>query len=148
MEIWELIPLMVQTLGEEVREKQKFEVGQQVATLQNFIDDLERLVQQYELQIASRNGKKRISWSSKAFQNFTFPKRMSHKRSDTDTTLVELLEDNAVESAPEVLKPAPSLRPHSMAETISCVCTGLLFGAFITMCILNSQRRTLIMNLT
>jgi len=148
VEIWELIPLMVQTLGEEVREKQKYEVGREVKTLQSFVDDLEHLVRQYELQIASKNGEKRISWS-KPLHPFSLPKRISHKRSDTDTTLVELPEAKVMESAPEaVLKPVPSPRPHSMAETVSCVCTGLLFGAFITLCIINSQRRTLIMNLT
>jgi hypothetical protein len=148
IEIWELIPLMVQTLAEEVREKQKYEVGQEVKTLQRFVDDLEQLVRQYELQIASKKGERRISWSSKALQHFTFPRRIAHKRSDTDTTLVELPEDKVVQSAPEASTHTPRLRPSSMAETLSCVCTGLLFGAFITMCIMNSQRRTLIMNLT
>jgi hypothetical protein len=149
VEIWELIPLMVQTLGEEIREKQKHEVSEEVKTLQNFVDDLERLVRQYELQIASKNGEKRTSWSSKTLNPFTFPKRIAHKRSDTDTTLVELPDAKVVEPIPEATANlAPRPRPHSMAETVSCVCTGLLFGAFITMCIMNSQRRTLIMNLT
>lgn len=35
-------------------------------------------------------------------------------------------------------------RPHSMAETVSCVVTGLLFGAYIALCIVGSQRRTLL----
>lgn len=149
VEIWELIPLMVQTLGEEVREKQKYEVGREVKTLQSFVDDLEHLVRQYELQIASKNEEKRISWSPTALRPFSFPKRISHKRSDTDTTLVELPEPKAVEFASEATPmPARSPRPHSMVETVSCVCTGLLFGAFITLCIVNSQRRTLITNLT
>lgn len=149
VEIWELIPLMVQTLGEEVREKQRYEVGEEVKTLQSFVDDLERLVRQYELQIASKGGEKRISWSSDKLNAFTFPKRIAHKRSDTDTTLVELPDMKVLELAPDATaKPTPSARPHSMAETVSCVCTGLLFGAFITMCIMNSQRRTLLMNLT
>jgi len=148
VEIWELIPLMVQTLGEEVREKQKYEVGQEVKSLQSLIEGLERLVRQYESQIGFNARERKISSSSKALHLFTFPKRISHKRSDTDTTLVDLLETKVVESAPEVLKPASGVRWHLMAETVSCVCTGLLFGAFITMCIVNSQRRTLILNLT
>lgn len=38
----------------------------------------------------------------------------------------------------------PKRRPHSLAETATCVITGLLVGAFITLCVVNSQRRTLI----
>ncbi|KAG1737578.1 uncharacterized protein EDB91DRAFT_484600 [Suillus paluster] len=38
----------------------------------------------------------------------------------------------------------PKRRPHSLAETATCIVTGLLVGAFITLCIVNSQRRTLI----
>lgn len=151
VEVWELIPLMVQTLGEEVREKQMYEVREEVKGLQSVVDDLEQLVRQYEMQIASKRGEKGISWPSKTLSTFTFPKRMAHKRSDTDTTLVGLPDVKGLELiVPEdTARPASSSpRPHSIAETISCVCTGLLFGAFITLCIVNSQRRTLIMNLT
>ena len=35
-------------------------------------------------------------------------------------------------------------RPHSLIETASCIITGVLVGAFITLCIINVQRRTLI----
>ena len=149
VEVWELIPLMVQTIGEEVREKQQHEAGEEVKALQSVVDDLEQLVRQYEIQIASKRGERKGLWSSKTLNTFTFPKRIAHKRSDTDTTLVDLPDAKVLELIPEdTVKPTPSPRPHSMAETVSCVCTGLLFGAFITLCIINSQRRTLIMNLT
>ncbi|KAG6827123.1 hypothetical protein H0H92_013143 [Tricholoma furcatifolium] len=36
----------------------------------------------------------------------------------------------------------------SMAETASCVVTGFLIGAFITLCLLSPQRRTLLTHLT
>jgi len=148
VEIWELIQLMAQTVGEEIREKRKYEAVEEVKTLQGIVGDLEGLVRQYEGQIAARRVK-RFSWSSKAFYPSNIPKRISHRRSDTDTTLVELLDPQVPESAPTAAQiPSPSPRPHSMVETVSCLCTGLLFGAFITMCIMNSQRRTLIMNLT
>jgi len=48
------------------------------------------------------------------------------------------------ESPPAEPQPKPKRRPHSLAETATCVITGLLVGAFITICIVNSQRRTLI----
>ncbi|KAF8128648.1 hypothetical protein EV363DRAFT_1340210 [Boletus edulis] len=35
-------------------------------------------------------------------------------------------------------------RSHPFVETASCIITGVLIGAFITLCIINSQRRTLI----
>lgn len=35
-------------------------------------------------------------------------------------------------------------RSHSLIETASCIITGVLVGAFITLCIINVQRRTLI----
>jgi hypothetical protein len=140
---------MVQTVGEEVRERLKHVVGGEVKTLQSIVDDLEKLVRHYESRIASRRGEKMVSWASKPLSTFTFPKRIAHRRSDTDTTLVELPDLKLLEPEPAAIPaPAPSTRPHSMAETVSCVCTGLLFGAFITMCIVNSQRRTLIMSLT
>lgn len=148
-ETWELIQLMSQTLAEELREKQKYDVAEEVKTLQRCIDDLEGLVHQYERQVPSKTQENRFSWSSKSLYPSIIPRRISHRRSDTDTTLVEMPEvkvvDMAVESTP---KYTPGPRPHSMVETVSCVCTGLLFGAFITLCIMNSQRRTLIMNLT
>lgn len=151
VEIWELIQLMVRTVAEEIKEKRKYEAVEEVKALQSIVNDLEGLVRQYEAQIASKRVK-RFSWSSKTFYPSNVPRRISHKRSDTDTTLVELLDAKIVPEAPEALdapqKLASSPRPHSMAETVSCVCTGLLFGAFITMCFMNSQRRTLIMNLT
>lgn len=187
-EIWELTRLMVQTLSEEVREKQKYEVGEEVKTLQSFVDNLEGMVRMYQSQVAAKAAKSRASsqWPQKALYPSFLPKRISHSRSDTETTLVDLPEPKVVHepavvhepkvihepkvhepkvqetklpdikvvdlAAPEVVPatsaPNQAMRPHSMVETISCVCTGLLFGAFITLCIMNGQRRTLIMNLT
>lgn len=48
------------------------------------------------------------------------------------------------ESPPTEPQQNPKRRPHSLAETATCIVTGLLVGAFITFCIVNSQRRTLI----
>ncbi|KAF9224872.1 hypothetical protein BS17DRAFT_54764 [Gyrodon lividus] len=45
--------------------------------------------------------------------------------------------------SPEIEKPRKA-RSHSLVETASCIITGVLVGAFITLCIINSQRRTLI----
>lgn len=151
-EIWELTRLMVQTLGEEVREKQKADVAAEVKSLQSFVDDLEGLVQRYETQIAfKKRESRRMSWTPQMLYPMSFPKRIAHKRSDTETTLVDIAPYKFEEKVTEPAKPAPaepeptrSPRPHSMVETVSCVCTGLLFGAFITMCIMNSQRRTMI----
>lgn len=39
-------------------------------------------------------------------------------------------------------------RPTSAAETASCLVTGFLVGAFITLCLLSPHRRTLLTNLT
>jgi hypothetical protein len=36
----------------------------------------------------------------------------------------------------------------ALAETASCVVTGFLVGAFITLCLLSPQRRTLLTGLT
>jgi len=88
-----------------------------------------------------------------------------------DDTTTETLTESSTESTPEAeesiekasspsapKEPAlaeiavPSLsvtdvRPHSMVETATCVVTGVLFGAFIALCILSSQRRVLAMHL-
>ena len=66
VEIWELIQVMANTVGEEIREKRKYESFEEVKTLQSIVDDLESLVRQYEGQIASKRVK-RFSWSSKTF---------------------------------------------------------------------------------
>ncbi|KAH7928886.1 hypothetical protein BV22DRAFT_1082208 [Leucogyrophana mollusca] len=38
----------------------------------------------------------------------------------------------------------PSRRQHSLVEKASCIITGVFVGAFIALCVINSQRRTLI----
>lgn len=153
-EIWELTELMVQTIGEEVREKQKTDVSAEIKSLQSFIDDLEDLVGRYEAQLAYKNKESsRMSWAPKTLFPTHIPRRISHRRSDSESTLVDVslapvkLVKEAVDEGSDAV-PARSPRPHSMIETVSCVCTGLLFGAFITMCIMSSQRRTLLTNLT
>ncbi|KAH0578560.1 hypothetical protein H2248_003707 [Termitomyces sp. 'cryptogamus'] len=39
-------------------------------------------------------------------------------------------------------------KPPTMAETASCLVTGILIGAFVTLCLLSPQRRTLLTHLT
>lgn len=39
-------------------------------------------------------------------------------------------------------------KSSTLAETASCLVTGFLFGAFITLCLLSPQRRTLLTNIT
>ncbi|OAX42226.1 hypothetical protein K503DRAFT_711038 [Rhizopogon vinicolor AM-OR11-026] len=59
-------------------------------------------------------------------------------------------QQSGTEPTPEPESPSvdpyrdPKRRPHSLAETATCIITGLLVGAFITLCVVNSQRRTLI----
>ena len=155
-EIWELMGLIVQTIGEEVKEKQKADVNAEIKSLKSFIEDLEDLVGQYEARLASKNRESsRMSWTPKTLFPTHIPRRISHRRSDSESTLVDMSAPSATiqlikEAVDEAIVdvPARSPRPHSMIETVSCICTGLLFGAFITLCIMNSQRRTLLTNLT
>jgi hypothetical protein len=49
--------------------------------------------------------------------------------------------DSASEST--VIPQSDIPKPHSMAETASCIVTGFLFGAYIALCVLASQRRPL-----
>jgi hypothetical protein len=56
---------------------------------------------------------------------------------------------------PEYVYPTPmhsstrgAGRPSTLAETASCIVTGFLIGAFITLSLLSPQRRTLLTNLT
>ena len=199
-EIWDLTKLMVQTLGEELREKQKVDAGEEVKTLQSFVDNLENMVRMYQIELAAKaksqeESRRFRSWAPRSLYPF-IPKRIAHRRSDTEETLVDVV---APQPAPKVVsfevqeprsmdsesetetevelelpaykireskmaqlkvvdfatpvteaKEAPttthqSARPHSMIETISCLCTGLFIGAFITLSIMNGQRRTIIM---
>jgi hypothetical protein len=56
---------------------------------------------------------------------------------------------------PDYVRPVPmhsstrgAERPSTLAETASCIVTGFLVGAFITLCLFSPQRRTLLTNLT
>lgn len=193
-EIWGVTSLMVQTLAEELREKQKVDAGEEVRSLQTMVDNLENMVRMYQSELVeSKESRGFSSWAPKSLYPY-MPKRMVHRRSDTEDTLVDpsafeptppppkgvqfsFAEPKAVFSRPIQLAsevpeskapepkaidfaydsseskqaksaPSPSPRPHSMIETISCLCTGLFVGAFITLAIMNGQRRTVIMHFT
>ncbi|KAG6337023.1 hypothetical protein ID866_2083 [Astraeus odoratus] len=68
---------------------------------------------------------------------------------DSPPITPELNEDKKEEqsSSPNPLpsdSEEPPAQSHSFVETASCIITGILVGAFITLCIVNSTRRTLI----
>lgn len=70
---------------------------------------------------------------------------------DSSTPTVKPSKTRREEQGPPRLEPQPpeSEEPpkapsHSFVETASCIITGILVGAFITLCIVNSTRRTLI----
>ncbi|KAF5348034.1 hypothetical protein D9758_010056 [Tetrapyrgos nigripes] len=67
-----------------------------------------------------------------------------------DSDDLKILGHSQVLEAPEFLWPsAPYSKTRSVvSESVSCVVSGFLIGAFITLCIISSQRRALLTNLT
>lgn len=163
-ELWDVIRSMVQTVGEEVRAKQQMSAVAEVKRLQGVVHDLEQLVHdQEETLVHSRVS----SWyeDGKKLAGLICPPPEPSESHD-EWTVLDKPDSYAPSSTAVHSRPAspheahPSsehhhehhtqttdVRPHSMAETVSCVVTGFLFGSFITLCIISSQRRTLITNL-
>jgi hypothetical protein len=199
VEMWDVIRSLVQSVGEEVREKQKGVAVEEVRRLQGVVSNLERVVQDYEeaevaSSVDSTNDMIEAEVEESAVMPPSPPASITEWSVDEDTLIVALptatappaasfsqatLVDVATpgpdsnrpktptlifaptivvrQSATEQTRPIPESesphgesqrhpkrRPHSLAETATCIVTGLLVGAFITLCIVNSQRRTLI----
>ncbi|KAG1776548.1 hypothetical protein EV702DRAFT_339162 [Suillus placidus] len=202
VEMWDVIRSLVQSVGEEVREKQKGVAVEEVRRLQGVVSNLERVVQDYEeAEVASSVDSTNdmievevegsivmlpsppasiVEWSMDedtlvlALPTATAPTAASFSQAtlaDVATPGFESPDSNqsktptlifaptivVQQSAIERTQPTsesesprgepqrhPKRRPHSLAETATCIVTGLLVGAFITLCIVNSQRRTLI----
>lgn len=204
VEMWDVIRSLVQSVGEEVREKQKGVAIEEVRRLQGVVSTLERVVQDYEeAEVASSVDFTNdmiesevegsivmlpsppasiVEWPADedtlilALPPATAPPAVSSQAALVDvalpgsespdgnrsksptlifapTIVVHHQQQSAIEQiqpTPESESPHgesqrhPKRRPHSLAETATCIVTGLLVGAFITLCIVNSQRRTLI----
>jgi hypothetical protein len=202
--MWDVIRSLVQSVGEEVREKQKGVAIEEVRRLQGVVSTLERVVQDYEeAEVASSVDFTNdmiesevegsivmlpsppasiVEWPADedtlilALPPATAPPAVSSQAALVDvalpgsespdgnrsksptlifapTIVVHHQQQSAIEQiqpTPESESPHgesqrhPKRRPHSLAETATCIVTGLLVGAFITLCIVNSQRRTLI----
>lgn len=206
VEMWDVIRSLVQSVGEEVREKQKGAAVEEVRRLQGVVSNLERVVQDYEeaevvSSVDSKNDKIEAEVEGSVFMPPSPPASIVEWSVDEDTLVLALptatsppaasfsqaaLADSDIripnsespdnnrpktptlvfaptivihqqQSAIEQTQSTPELesshrepqrhpkrRPHSLTETATCIVTGLLVGAFITLCIVNSQRRTLI----
>jgi hypothetical protein len=66
---------------------------------------------------------------------------LSESSTESTPSEIEVSEDDAKQEHSETDPVLPIV--HSLAETASCVVTSLLFGAFIMLCIMSSQRRVL-----
>lgn len=196
VEMWDVIRSLVQSVGEEVREKQKGVAIEEVRRLQGVVSTLERVVQDYEeaevaSSVDSTNDMIESEFEGSIVMLPSPPASIAEWPADEDTLILALppattppadvalpnsespdsnqsktptlifaptivvhqQQQYAIEQTqptPESESPHeesqrhPKRRPHSLAETATCIVTGLLVGAFITLCIVNSQRRTLI----
>jgi hypothetical protein len=203
--MWDVIRSLVQSVGEEVREKQKGVAIEEVRRLQGVVSNLERVVQDYEeaevassvdstndmietevegsivmlpsppasivewsadedtliLALPTATAPPAASFSQAALADVATPGSESPDSNQSKTpTLIfapTIVVHQQQQSAIEQTQPTPeSEYPHGepqrhpkrcshlLAETATCIVTGLLVGAFITLCIVNSQRRTLI----
>ncbi|KAI6115370.1 hypothetical protein EDD16DRAFT_1482840 [Pisolithus croceorrhizus] len=158
VEMWSVIRSLVQAVAEEVREKRKSELTEEVRRLQGVVTDLERVVQDYEeAESASISGPAPApvvpitcevvpELSSTKTEEDMLPcaetavPRPAVKPSETRREEQSLPR----ESQPLESEESQKARSHLYIETASVIVTGILVGAFITLCIVNSSRRTLI----
>lgn len=196
VEMWSVIRSLVQAVAEEVREKLKSEVTDELHRLQGVVTDLERIVQDYEeAEVASciypesetedegfmvlppsppaslimRRRQSplplTVSVSASVIPDHhnvttkssveTTPAEFSELSEKSvaamgpSTTALELTEAQrsdqtlTAEPRPSESDDPPKARSQLFTEA-SCIITGILVGAFITLCIVNSTRRTLI----
>ncbi|KZP21275.1 hypothetical protein FIBSPDRAFT_740788 [Athelia psychrophila] len=160
-EIWGVTSLMVQTLAEELREKQKVDASEEVRSLQTMVDNLENMVRMYQSELdtlvdpsafePTPPPPKGVQFSfAEPKAVFSRPIQLASEVPESkapEPKAIDFAYDSS-ESKQAKSAPSPSPRPHSMIETISCLCTGLFVGAFITLAIMNGQRRTVIMHFT
>ena len=201
LEMWTVIRSLIQAVAEEVREKQKVDVDEEVRRLRNVVTDLERVVDDYEeaevisnVDPAKENDDLKAEYVvvlpptpplspppptppsvvecfypvpidptpavSAATQEVALVDRVESSDNSRPTTVVLsptiIIHQQQQEqcSPAETCTESPSPehggaklrkdRSHSLIETVSCIITGVLVGAFITLCIINAQRRTLI----
>ncbi|KAI6026033.1 hypothetical protein EDC04DRAFT_2721655 [Pisolithus marmoratus] len=195
VEMWSVIRSLVQAVAEEVREKQKSELTEEVRRLQGVVTDLERVVHDYEeaevlssiypdtetddgdytlvllpsppASIRGHRSRGPVSTPPPAVPvtcdvasegvpklSLTDTKegdmRPSEEVVDAPTPAVKPSETQREDKGPPEESQLPGreesqqARPHSFIETASGIITGILVGAFITLCIVHSTRRTLI----
>jgi len=206
LEMWAVIRSLVQAVAEEVREKQKVVVDQEVRRLQDVVSDLERTAEDYEeAEVVSTIDPETedddlkedyvmvlptppispppssrpsvvechfpvpmdptpiVADPEPATQDVVLavPRVESPDNSRPATVIVSPTiiihqqqhqevcppaEAHSDSSPPDhgITKPQKETRSHSLVETASCIVTGVLVGAIITLCIFNLQRRSLI----
>ncbi|KAI6123357.1 hypothetical protein EDD17DRAFT_280342 [Pisolithus thermaeus] len=194
VEMWSVIRSLVQAVAEEVREKRKSELTEEVRRLQGVVTNLERVVHDYEeaevssciypdtetedgdytlvllpsppASIRGHRSRKSATISGPApapvvpITCEVVPELSSTKTEEEDTPpcaetavpppAVKPSETRReepslpLESQPPESEESQKARSHLYIETASVIVTGILVGAFITLCIVNSTRRTLI----
>ncbi|KAG8216081.1 hypothetical protein J3R82DRAFT_8082 [Butyriboletus roseoflavus] len=196
LEMWTVIRSLVQAVAEEVREKQKGEVNEEVRRLRDVVTDLERVVEDYEeaeetddpneesvvlpptpplspppstppsvieclypmpvdpthavsvptpatQDVASVVPPVEGSDNSRPTTVIFSPTIIIHQQQQQEQCTPVGTHSDSPSPERGITKPRKT-RSHSLAGTASCIITGVLVGAFITLCIVNSQRRTLI----
>lgn len=205
LEMWTVIRSLVQAVAEEVREKQKGEMNEEVRRLRDVVTDLERVAEDYEeAEVVSSVDPAKENDDLKEGSMVLLPTPPLSPPPSTPPSVTECLYPVPIDPTPAVSAPIPEAqdvasvvrpvegldnsrlttvilsptiiihqqqqqeqrspaethsdspssergivkprkaRSHSLVETTSCIITGVLIGAFITLCIINSQRRTVI----
>jgi hypothetical protein len=121
-EMWDLICHMVCALGEEVREQQRLQISREVQRLHDIIGHLTQV-------------KHETSTSQ------SLPSPSPTPQPETPSSKKPVKSEPPVQR-PTTSTPTRNIKPTSITETVSRLVRGFLFGAFFTICILSTQRRT------
>jgi hypothetical protein len=124
-ELWDIIRTMARVLGEELREKHRGQAVAEVRRLEDIVVKLEGVVMSYE---------------KRAQIDFSPSRQMDEEMGIPPPPAARVLASQSSSTHNE--------RARSVLTAASCFATGFVFGAFVTLCIFSSQRRTLATHLT
>ncbi|KAG7451567.1 uncharacterized protein BT62DRAFT_883617 [Guyanagaster necrorhizus] len=149
-EMQDVLNGMVSLLAEEVREKHQVSLLGEVVVLAGVIDEIECVVSSLEDRIEQHEAAAGNPVVETRLDD-EFPEALSSL--PPSTPFSALLPPSPESSCQEIESftsdsSSSSTSRSMIAETMSVAITGFLFGTFLTLCVVSSQRRTLLMHLT
>ena len=165
-ELWDIISHTALVLGEEVLQQQRMQMSQEVQRLQDLVSHLEEKIERMEILQAQRHASENLrpellSDTASVAETLTLTAVPDTPETDIakELPVIEELPDRLEKpfevqeidpwptDIPEIL-PSPVILEGKTVSILETMVTGFLFGAFVTLCLPSTQRRTLANHLT